>query len=109
MLTTPESVAEAKRALNEYLRHSRHASLTRENRAGATFRTEGGLDTDFVTGTDLGPILDEAREAARRYAESKSKNVRPLRQIDESNKAAVEGRDSALAFIERRRRSIIRK
>jgi hypothetical protein len=109
MTSTQESIAEAKRALNEYLRRERDASLSRPVCAGATFQTEGGSDTPSNNGDDLGRIVNEARESARRYAESKAKNTRPVRQVDETNASAVEGRDSALAFIEKRRRSVIRK
>lgn len=105
MSSTPETIAEAKRALNEYLRH---AAQMHQGSPQRDFRTEGGSDTDFDNGDDLGQI-PAARESARRYVESRSNGVRPVRQIDETNQVAVQGRDSALAFIEKRKRSVIRK
>jgi hypothetical protein len=108
MLTTPENIAEAKQALNEYLGREIDSPHFRRNRSGATFQTEGGSDTDFVNRDDLGPTLDEAREAresARRYVESKSKNTRPVRPVDESNTAAVEGYIQALSWLKRRNKS----
>jgi hypothetical protein len=108
MLTTLETIAEAKRALDEYLRRERYAPLARQGTPQRTFAAEGGLDTDFDTGDNLGQI-SEARESARRYVESKHNHNRPVRQIDENNQAAIEGRDSALAYIEKRKRSGIRK
>ena len=108
METTPKNIAEAKRALDEYLRRERHVAQVRQNRSGATFQAEGGSDTSFDKGDDWGRIT-EARASALRYIALRSKGIRPVRQIDESNQPAVEGRDSALAFIEKRKRSVIRK
>ncbi|MDT7807995.1 MAG: hypothetical protein QOJ70_1808 [Acidobacteriota bacterium] len=105
MLTTPETMAEAKQALHEFMLRERHASLARENRAGANFQTEGDSDTPFDNRDGWGPILDEARESARRYIASKSKNARPVRPVDESSPAAVEGQIQALTWLKRRGKS----
>jgi hypothetical protein len=101
MLTTPETIAEAKHALNEFIRRKRHVAQLRQNRSGATFQTEGGLDTDFDTEGGLGRIRAEGQESARRYLD-KSKNARPVRPVDESSPAAVEGHIQALSWLKRR-------
>jgi hypothetical protein len=105
MLTTPETVAEAKQALNEFLQRERHASLARSRSPQRDFSAEGGSDMDFDNRDELGPILNEARESARRYIESKSKNARPIRFVDEKNPAAVEGQIQALSWLKRRGKS----
>jgi hypothetical protein len=105
MLTTPESIAEAKRALHEYLRRERHAAQMGQNSPQEIFAAEGGSDMPFDKGDELGPILDEARESARRYIELKAKNPRPVRPVDVKSPAAVEGRIQALSWLNRRGKS----
>ena len=56
-----------------------------------------------------GSYIEEAQERAREYCAARNKNLRPVRVVDPGNEAAVEGQRSALAFVERRRRSVIRK
>jgi hypothetical protein len=104
MQTPQEAIAEAKRALNEFMRRERDTSLSRPDCAGATFQTEGGSDTSFDKGDDWGRI-SEARADALRYIESKANNARPVRQVDESNPAAVEGHIQALTWLQRRGKS----
>ena|SRR5918911_1407989 len=99
MSSTPESIAEAKRALDEFMQQNRHAPQPRPRSSGATFQVEGDTDTATHTEDDRERIATEARESARRYCEAKAKNVRPVRQIDESNPAAVEGYRSAMAWL----------
>ena len=107
MTSSPESIAEAKRALREYMERERNTPQSIPDSPQSIFEAKGNTDTDLVTDANIEQIKSEARESARRYAESRSKNVRQARQIDETNAAAVEGRDSALAVIEKRRRSVI--
>jgi hypothetical protein len=113
MSSTPESVAEAKRALSEYMRLEREAAVQRaghgpQMRGGSPRQTcaaEGGSDTPFDNRDDWGQFLDEARESARRYLEQKAMNTRPVRPVDETSPAAVEGRIQALSWLKRRDRS----
>jgi hypothetical protein len=105
MLTTPKSVTEAKRALDEYLRRERYAAQIRLGSPQQTFAAEGDSDTPFDNRDELGPILDEARESVRRHIASKSKNARPVRPVDDSNLAAVEGHIQALIWLKRRDKS----
>ena len=53
--------------------------------------------------------IEEARQRAHEYAQARNKNLRPVRVVDANNEAAVAGQRSALEFVERRRRSVIRK
>lgn len=107
--STDDTIAEAKGALNEYLRRGRDATPSLPNSPQRAFRAEGGTDTDLVNDDNLGRIVNDARESALRFIDSKSKNARPLRQIDESNTAAVEGQRQALDWLARKGKSRIRK
>ena len=91
--------------MDEYLRRERHASLARSRSPQRDFGAEGGSDTTFDKGDELGPIVDEARESARRYVESKSNNTRPIRPVDEKNPAAVAGQIQALSWLKRKSKS----
>jgi hypothetical protein len=103
--STPETVAEAKRALEEFVRRGRHTPTLRPETPRQTFSERGKIDTDIVTDANREQIKKEARESAHRYCEARSKNVRPLRQVDESNQAAVEGQLSALDWLKRKGKS----
>jgi hypothetical protein len=105
MLTTSETIAEAKRALNEYLKRERHMSLSHPGSSQRDFGADCDSDTPFDNRDDWGVILNEARESACRYIESKSKNARTVRPVDETNPAAVEGRIQALSWLKRRGKS----
>jgi hypothetical protein len=107
VVSTLETIAEAKRALSEFMQQSRQAKGTSPLRppdAGATFMTEGDLGLDDVTEDERGRISKEAREQARRYVEAKSKNVQPVRTVNESNEAAIEGQLSAFDWLKRKGR-----
>lgn len=105
MLTTPETITEAKRALDEYLRRERDGSLSRLEPPQQALGMEGGSDTDSDNGDYLRRIQHEARASAFRYIESRSKNFRPARQVDESNPSAVEGYIQALSWLKRKGKS----
>jgi hypothetical protein len=51
----------------------------------------------------------QGRTQAHDYAKARNQNLKPLRQINEADENAREGRDSALAFLEKRRRSVVRR
>ena len=99
--STPETIREAKRALAKFMelerakRHSRSVPAD----AGAAFSGEDEAQQAHT---------ERARLAAE-YAKARNQNFRPLRQFDESNESAREGREAALAYLEKRRRSVIRK
>ena len=73
---------------------------SRPGDSGASFRSEGEPEPDHVV---------EARKRAIEWARARNKNLRPARDIDESNESARAGRDSAIEFLKRRARSTIRK
>jgi hypothetical protein len=100
MKTTPDNIAEARRVVAQYLESQRE-------------RQRGARDDD-------GDVLDveaehkhhfdiDAQKRAAEWADAKNRNLRPLRQMNETNENARAGRDSALSFIEKRKRSVIRK
>ena len=107
--STDETVAEAKSALNEYLRRGRPAAPSLPDSLQQTFRAEGGTDTDLVNDANREHLIEESRESALRFCEARSKNVRPLREVDESNQAAVEGQRQALDWLARKGKSRLRK
>lgn len=108
MKSTPDTIREAKRALAQYLESER---LRQQEKGRAQFATfDAGaishIEDDAQQG--LEPPESPAQRAAE-YAKARNQNLRPLRQVDESDENARAGRESALAFLERRRRSAIRK
>ena len=109
IISTPETIAEAKRALKEFMERSRHAPQSPPDSTGATYEPKGGTDMDIETDDNIKPHLQDAQSSAKQCCSARKKNRRPLRQIDETDENARAGRDSALSFLEKRRRSVIRK
>jgi hypothetical protein len=109
IISTPETIAEAKRALNEFLERSRRAPQSLPDSTGAISNAKGSTDMDIATDDNIELHLQDAQCSARQYCAAREKNLRPLRQIDETDENARAGRDSALSFLEKRRRSVIRK
>ena len=109
IISTPETIAEAKRALNEFLERSRRAPQSPPDSTEAIFNTRGGTDMAIATDDNFEPHLQDAQNSAKQYGAVRGKNIRPLRKIDETDENARAGRDSALSFLEKRRRSVIRK
>jgi predicted DsbA family dithiol-disulfide isomerase len=101
MKSTPQTIREAQHALAQFLEseRERQSRQSAPADAGASFTVE-----DEAQHTPTVPA-----QRAADYAKARNKNHRPLRQMDEADENAREGRDSALAFLERRRRSVIRK
>lgn len=107
MKSTPETIQEAKRALARYMEAERRRQQGKGRAQFATFAA--GAISHVEDDAQHGPETPESLEQrAADYAKARNQNLRPLRQIDDDENAR-EGRDSALAFLERRRRSIIRK
>lgn len=100
MKTTKENIAEARRAIALYLESQRESQRGARDDAGATFideaEPEHALDID-------------AQKRAAEWATARNKNLRPSRDMDETNENVRDGRDSALSYLEKRRRSVIRK
>jgi hypothetical protein len=68
-----------------------------------------GSSGAIFTSEDEPDYIHAAREQARRYCEERNKNLKPARQIAEVDENARAGKMSALEFLERRKRSAIRK
>jgi len=98
MKTTLENIAEARRAVAQYLEFQRQRGARDD--AGDVLDIEAKPKHHF----DI-----DAQKRAAEWADAKNKNLRPLRQIYETDENARAGRDSALSFIEKRKRSVIRK
>jgi hypothetical protein len=95
MITTQQNIEEAKRATTAYIASQRRARL---GTPGAVFTSED--EPDYV---------ELAREQAKRFCEAKAEKRHPVRPIDESDRSAVEGQKAALSFLEKKKRSAIRK
>jgi hypothetical protein len=105
MKSTPETILEAQRALARYMESERlrqQGELRAQQvmlGAGASFNVEDGAQH----------VPESPRQRATDYAKARNQNLRPMRQMDETDENARAGRDSALAYLERRRRSAVRK
>lgn len=106
MRSTSETIHEAQRALARYM-ESERLRQQREHRARLV-TLDAGASFSVEDEAQHSPD-DSAQRAAAEYAKARNQNLRPLRPIDETDENAREGRDSALAYLERRRRSVIRK
>jgi phospholipase/lecithinase/hemolysin len=108
MESTPETIREAQRALAQYMETERRRQHRRDalGDAGAAFSVEDGSQHAHKAPAQRD---GSPEQRASDYAKTRNQNLRPLRQIDESDENARDGRDSALAYLERRRRSVIRK
>lgn len=109
IISTPETIAEAKRALKEFMERNRSAPQLPPDSTGAISHTKGSTDMDIATDDNFEPHLQDAQNSAKQYCAARGKNIRPLRKVDETDENARAGRDSALSFLEKRRRSVIRK
>jgi hypothetical protein len=96
MKSTPESIRESQQALAHFLRQSRRD-------AG------GGSRASFDVEDEAQHTPDEPAQRAAEYAKARNQNLRPVRQIDESNPAAVEGQRQALDWLARKGKSLVRK
>ena len=103
MKSTPETIREAQRALAQYMKSERRRQSHRD--------APDDSEASFTIEDDAQRGPDSPAQRAREYAKARNRNLRPLRQIDETDEDedARAGRDSALAFLEKRRRSVIRK
>lgn len=109
MNSTPETIREAQRALARFLEDERQRRRSQDARADAISRPNSPR-ASFSVEDDAQHRPDSPVQCvAVEYAKARNENLRPLRQVDETDENASEGRDSALAYLERRRRSVIRK
>lgn len=105
MKSTPETIREAQLALARYME-----GVRRREQGGKRAPLDAGAPFSVEDDAQHGPEPPETpAQRAAEYAKARNRNLRPLRQIDERDENAREGRDSALAYLERRRRSVIRK
>jgi hypothetical protein len=115
MQSTPETRLEAQRALAQFLEDERQRRRTQGARAGIVTRTDSPGASFHVEAEaqhvheSLAQGEASPTQRAAEYAQARNQNLRPLRQIDETDENARDGRDSALAYLERRRRSVIKK
>lgn len=105
MKSTPQTIREAQRALAQYIEMERQ----RQQQGQRVHRSKSDTGAKFDTEDDSQHVPESPTQWAADYAKARNQNLRPLRQIDERDEAARDGRNSALAFLERRRRSVIRK
>ena len=96
--------AQAQEHLRQYMARQRRQQKTASDAALDALLSAASAFAD-ISQQDI----EDARQRAHEYVEARNKNLRPLRVVDPSNEAAVAGQRSALAFVERRRLSKIRK
>lgn len=101
MKSTPETILEAQRVLAQFLENERQ----RQRRPDA----RGDSPASFSSEDEAQHVPESPTQRAAEYAKARNQNLRPLRQINEKDENARDGRDSALAYLERRRRSMIHK
>ena len=102
MKSTPETIREAQRALAQYMESERRRQRGRDALDGSRATFHGEDEAQH------GPDSPE-RVQAQEYAKARNQNLRPLRSINEMDENARAGRDAALAYLERRKRSVIRR
>lgn len=108
MKSTPETIMEAQRALARYMESERQRQCHRSTQIGSP--TSFSTEDDAQHGPEpLTQMETSPTQRAAEYAKARNQNLRPLRQIDEADENARDGRDSALAYLERRRRSVLRR
>lgn len=105
MKSTPETMLEAQRALAQYMESER----LRQQGKGCAQRAPVAAPASFNVEAEAQHVPGSPAHRAAEYAKARNQNLRPLRQIDETDNDARAGRDSALAYLERRRRSTVRK
>src|SRR4028119_365018 len=76
MKTTLENIAEARRAVAQYLELQRERQGGGRGDAGATFTNKAEPEHDFDT---------DAQRKAAEWANARNKNLRPLRETDETD------------------------
>ena len=69
-------------------------------RDGKTFNDDEPKDSDY---------LDAARQSAQQYAAARNHGTRLLRPLDSDDERVVEARRDALEYLERKRKSVIKK
>src|SRR4051812_23634382 len=102
MKSTPDTIREAHSALAQYIQSER----LRQQGKGCAQHAPVDAPASFNVEDEAEHIPDALVQRAAEYAKARNENLRPLRQIDETDENARAGRDSALAYLERRRRSV---
>lgn len=105
MKSTPETIREAQTALARYIESERE----RQQGKGCAQHAPVDSPASFNVENEAQHGPDSPKQRAAEYAKARNQNLRPMRQVDEGDENAREGRDSALAYLERRRRSAVRK
>lgn len=103
-MNEPVGTEEGRAALREYLKREREKKRASQDLL-ELLKSAASAFADNTSQQDI----EDARQRAREYCEARNKNLRPVRVVDPTNEAAVEGQRSALEFVERRRLSKIRK
>ncbi|HEY0322810.1 MAG TPA: hypothetical protein VGC66_17785 [Pyrinomonadaceae bacterium] len=84
MVTTPENILEAKRALKEFMTHGRDVAPVRPLDPQRVFLSEGDLSIAPNSEDEPGRTIAEAKESARRYCQSRNRGSQPHAIVEKS-------------------------
>ena len=97
---------EAQRHLAAHMERQRQERVASDI-LSAAFR-DGEIDAGAVSGDDDESDYENAKEAARRYAQARNSGAR-IRSYPQENESQRDGVASALQWLDRKRRSAIKK
>lgn len=103
---TDQYTQDAERALAQFMETQRQKRVASEILSTA-FR-DGEIDPGAISGSEADADYQDAKEGAREYAQARNSNAR-VRHYNEQNESARAGVKSALSWLDRKRKSAIKK
>jgi hypothetical protein len=109
-MTDQEYTREAERHLAAFMEAQRQQRVASDLMAAAFRDGEIGsdVDTGLISGTEAEADYEDAKEAAQQYAQARNSGAR-IRSYNEDNESQRQGVASALAWLDRKRKSAIKK
>lgn len=105
-MTEEEYTREAEQHLGALMERQRQQRVASGIMSAAFRDTE--IDPGTISGSEAEPTYEDAKEAAREYAEARNSNAR-VRRYNEHNESAREGVQVALSWLQRKKKSAIKK
>lgn len=105
-MTDQDYTTEAQRHLSDYMEAQRQRRVASDILQSA-FR-DGEIDADAVSGDEDQSNYEDAKESARRFAQARNSNAR-VRSYPQENESQRDGVASALSWLDRKRKSALRK
>ena len=109
-MTEEEYTREAERHLAALMERQRQQRVASDI-TSAAFRDaeiDAPVDAGAVSGSEGGSTYEDAKDAAREYAEARNSNAR-VRRYAQGSESQREGVASALAWLDRKRKSAMKK